>query len=100
MPRVTVIIPNFNHAPYLERRISSVLNQTYQDFEIIYIDDASTDESALVFAKFSSDRRIKAIINETNGGIPFKQWNKGVRLAQGEYIWIAESDDYADRNFL
>lgn len=100
MPRVTVIIPNFNHARFLEKRLSSVLNQTFQDFEIIYLDDGSTDESSQVFAKFAADPRIRAVVNEVNGGIPFKQWNKGVRQARGEYVWIAESDDYADNSFL
>jgi glycosyltransferase involved in cell wall biosynthesis len=100
MPKVSVVIPNFNHAQFLERRFKTVLDQTFQDFEIIYLDDGSTDNSAQVFARFSSDPRIRAVLNEANGGIPFKQWNKGVRLARGEYVWIAESDDYADSRFL
>jgi glycosyltransferase involved in cell wall biosynthesis len=100
MPKVSVIIPNYNHAQFLEQRIQSVLDQTYQDFEIIYLDDASTDNSNEVFAKFANNSRIRAIYNQTNSGSPFKQWNKGIRLAQGEYIWIAESDDYADRRLL
>ncbi|AFY90019.1 glycosyltransferase family 2 protein [Chroococcidiopsis thermalis] len=100
MPKVSVIIPNYNHAQFLEQRIQSVLDQTYQDFEIIYLDDASTDNSNEVFAKFANNSRIRAIYNQTNSGSPFKQWNKGIRLAQGEYIWIAESDDYADKRLL
>lgn len=100
MPKVSVIIPNYNHAQFLEQRIQSVLDQTYQDFEIIYLDDASTDNSNEVFAKFANNSRIRAIYNQTNSGSPFKQWNKGIRLAQGEYVWIAESDDYADKRLL
>ncbi|OWY69462.1 hypothetical protein B7486_20620 [cyanobacterium TDX16] len=100
MPKVSVIIPNYNHAQFLEKRIQSVLDQTYQDFEIIYLDDASTDNSNEVFAKFADNSRIRAIYNQTNSGSPFKQWNKGIRLAQGEYVWIAESDDYADKRLL
>lgn len=96
MPKISVIIPNYNHARFLEQRIQSVLEQTYQDFEIIYLDDASTDNSNGVFAKFADNPRIRAIYNQTNSGSPFKQWNKGVRHANGEYIWIAESDDYAE----
>lgn len=99
-PKVSVIIPNYNHARFLEKRIRSVLNQTCQDFEVIYLDDASTDNSAEIFAKFIDDRRIRAIVNPVNSGSPFKQWNKGVREAIGEYIWIAESDDYADERLL
>jgi len=100
MPKVSIVIPNFNHAQFLERRFKTVLNQSFQDFEIIYLDDGSTDDSAQVFAEFASDPRIRAVINEANSGITFKQWNKGVRLARGEYVWIAESDDYADPRFL
>jgi len=100
MPKVTVIIPNYNHARFLQQRIQSVLNQTYQDFEVIYLDDASTDNSNEVFASFADDQRVRAIYNETNSGSPFKQWNKGIRQATGEYIWIAESDDYADEKLL
>jgi glycosyltransferase involved in cell wall biosynthesis len=101
VPKVSVIIPNYNHSRFLEKRIQSVLNQTYQDFEVIYLDDASTDNSHQVFAKFVGDKRICATCyNQVNSGSPFKQWNKGVRKAKGEYVWIAESDDYADERLL
>lgn len=100
MPKVSVIIPNYNHAQFLEQRIQSILDQTFQDFEIIYLDDASTDNSNEVFAKFANNSRIRAIYNQINSGSPFKQWNKGIRLAQGDYVWIAESDDYADKRLL
>jgi glycosyltransferase involved in cell wall biosynthesis len=100
MCKVSVIVPNYNHLPYLERRLQSILDQTYQDFEIIFLDDASTDNSLEVFSKFSDNPRIRSILNDTNSGSPFKQWNKGIRGANGEYIWIAESDDYADPRFL
>ncbi|BAU13882.1 glycosyl transferase family protein [Leptolyngbya sp. NIES-3755] len=100
MPKVSVIIPNYNHARFLEQRIQSILNQTYQDFEIIYLDDASTDNSNEVFAQFKDDRRIRSILNQTNSGSPFKQWNKGIKAATGDYIWIAESDDYAAPDLL
>src|SRR6266850_3350257 len=100
MPKVTVVIPNFNHGRFLEKRIASVLSQTYQDFDVVYLDDASTDNSAQVAAKYLGDRRIQEVRNEVNSGRSFTQWNKGVRLAQGDYVWIAESDDYADERFL
>lgn len=100
MPKVSVIIPNYNHELFLRQRIQSILDQTYQDFEIIYLDDASTDNSNQVFSKFAEHPRIRAIYNQTNSGSPFKQWNKGILHAQGEYIWIAESDDYADKTLL
>lgn len=100
MPKVSVVIPNYNHARFLEKRINSVLNQTYQDFEILYLDDASTDNSEAVFAQFSGHPKIRVILNEVNSGSTFKQWNKGVREAAGEYIWFAEADDYADESLL
>jgi glycosyltransferase involved in cell wall biosynthesis len=101
MPKVSVIIPNYNHAQFLEQRIDSVLNQTFQDFEVIFLDDASTDNSFEVFYKYANHPKIShAIFNEINSGSTFKQWNKGLSLATGEYIWIAESDDYARIEFL
>lgn len=101
MPRVSVIIPNYNHAPFLEERLRSVLDQTYRDFEIIFLDDASTDDSREVFAPFSDDARVrKTLFNDTNSGSTYKQWNRGIREAEGELLWIAESDDSSDPAFL
>ncbi len=98
---VSVILPNYNHAPYLRQRIESILNQTYQDFELIILDDCSPDNSKDIIEEYRSNSHISHIIyNETNSGSTFKQWKKGIELAQGEYIWIAESDDYAELTFL
>jgi glycosyltransferase involved in cell wall biosynthesis len=100
MHKVTVIVPNYNHAQFLERRMESVLSQTFQDFEVIYLDDASTDNSDRVIAPFLVDRRIRIIRNTINSGSAFKQWNRGVREARGEYVWIAEADDSAEPTLL
>jgi glycosyltransferase involved in cell wall biosynthesis len=100
MPTVSVVIPNYNHARYLAQRIESVLRQSYQDFEVILLDDASTDDSRAVLSQYASDPRVRLEFNEVNSGTPFKQWNKGVSLARGKYVWIAESDDYADQKLL
>lgn len=100
MPKVTVIIPNFNHARYLPRRIESVLNQTCQDFEVVYLDDASTDDSDAVFARYAEHPKVRGVFNQKNSGSPFAQWNRGVAEAAGEYVWIAEADDAADPRFL
>ena len=100
MPTVSIIIPNYNHARFLRQRIESVLGQTYQDFELILLDDCSTDESRLILAEYADHPRVQIHINEINSGNTFKQWNKGVRLAEGEFVWIAESDDYADKKLL
>jgi glycosyltransferase involved in cell wall biosynthesis len=78
-------------------RIDSVVNQTYGDIEIIILDDCSTDNSSEIIEKYASkDNRIIKHYNTINTGSPFKQWKKGIDLAKGEFIWIAESDDYAD----
>jgi glycosyltransferase involved in cell wall biosynthesis len=100
MPKVSVIIPNYRHAPYLPRRIESVLNQTFTDIEVICMDDASPDNSREVIARYSGDPRVRTVFNEVNSGSTFKQWNKGARLACGQYIWFAESDDFADPGLL
>lgn len=101
MPRVSVIVPNYNHARYLRERMDSILAQTFTDFEIIYLDDASTDDSATVIAEYTGETRLAAVVNNpTNSGSPFAQWNRGVHLAQGDYIWLAEADDRAAPTFL
>ncbi len=98
---VSVIIPNYNHARYLPQRLESVLRQTVQDMEILLLDDYSSDDSRAILTDYAArDSRIRVVLNEQNSGSTFKQWNKGIALARGEYIWIAESDDVADLTFL
>jgi glycosyltransferase involved in cell wall biosynthesis len=100
MPRVTIITPNYNHARYLPQRLESILSQTYRDFELIVLDNASTDGSRAVIESYLHDPRARAVFNERNNGSPYKQWDLGLRLAKGEYVWIAESDDYAEPTLL
>lgn len=100
MPVVSIIIPNYNHAAFLRERIDTVLRQTYQDFEVIILDDASTDGSRQILETFAHHPRVVLRFNDENSGSTFKQWNKGVELAHGKYVWIAESDDSADYRFL
>lgn len=99
--KVSVIIPNYNHARYLERRIHSVLNQDYQDYEVLILDDQSTDDSYRIIQQYAEHPKVTGIIrNEANSGSTFKQWAKGIGLTQGEWIWIAESDDWCEKDFL
>lgn len=99
-PLISVIIPNFNHAPYLKQRIDSVLNQTYDNLEIFLLDDCSKDNSRKILLSYKNNPKVKEIIfNDKNSGSTFKQWEKGFELSHGEYIWIAESDDYCDAFF-
>ena len=100
-PLVSVIIPNYNHAAYLNERIDSVLNQTFRDFEVILLDDCSTDNSREIIESYRGHEKISQIeYNEVNSGSTFIQWKKGLDLAQGDWIWIAESDDFNDNSFI
>lgn len=101
MPLVSVIIPCYNHAKYLRQRIDSVLHQSFTDFEVILLDDCSTDNSFDIMQEYANSEPVAHIItNNTNSGTPFIQWQKGLKLAKGKYIWIAESDDFASNDFL
>lgn len=101
IPKVSVIIPNYNHAKYLSDRIKSVLHQSFRDLEVILLDDCSSDGSRDIIEKYAAkDARIRTYFSSTNSGSPFKQWHKGIQLAKGHLLWIAESDDYADKEFL
>jgi glycosyltransferase involved in cell wall biosynthesis len=99
-PKVSVIIPSYNHCRYLPERIDSVLGQTFGDFEVIILDDASTDGSHAVLARYHAKPRVRVVVNTRNSGSAFPQWNRGIGMAKGEYVWIAESDDSADPHFL
>jgi len=100
-PLVSVIVPNYNHARYIEQRLDSVFGQTYQNFEVIILDDCSTDNSLEVINRYKDNPHLSQIVvNETNSGSVFKQWDKGINLAKDELIWIAESDDYCELNML
>jgi glycosyltransferase involved in cell wall biosynthesis len=97
---VSVIVPNYNHARFLPQRLDSIFAQTFKNFEVIALDDASTDNSREVLEHYAAKNLMQLVFNEKNSGGPFVQWQKGAQLAQGEYLWIAESDDYADARFL
>ncbi len=98
---VSVIIPNYNHAAFLKQRIDSVLNQTFQDFELIILDDCSSDNSREILSSYQFHPKVSHLVfNESNSGSPFIQWDKGINLACGKYIWIAESDDWCEPTLL
>lgn len=90
---VSVIIATYNRASLLERAIKSVLNQTFKNFELIIVDDGSTDNTCELVNQFIQiDSRVKYIWQENSGG-PAKPRNMGIRKAKGEYITILDSDD-------
>lgn len=99
-PTVSVIIPNYNHAAFLPDRLASVLEQTLPAHEIILLDDASTDGSRAIAARFAAEHGCTLIANAENSGCAFAQWRRGIERARGKYVWIAESDDQADPRFL
>jgi glycosyltransferase involved in cell wall biosynthesis len=98
---VSIIIPNYNHESFLQKRLQTVLEQTYQNFEIIILDDASSDKSLTILNQYKNHSKVSHfIVNKKNSGSPFIQWGKGINLAKGDLIWIAESDDFSDLFFL
>jgi glycosyltransferase involved in cell wall biosynthesis len=100
MPKVSIVLPNYNYARYLDERIQSLLAQTYRDFELIIIDDASTDNSLDVIRKYVSDERVKTKFYSQNSGFAYKRWNDGANLATGEYILFAGADDTCEPDLL
>lgn len=100
--RVSVIVPNYNYAEYLRERLRSIIEQTYPIFEIIILDDASTDNSLEIIDQCLSETDIDSSlhINSVNSNSVFTQWQRGVELAKGDLIWICEADDIADIHFL
>lgn len=101
MPSVSVVVPNYNHARFLEERVESILGQTFRDYELILLDDGSGDGSREMVLRYGERfPRIRVYLNDRNGGSPFRQWDFGVRQAAGGYVWIAESDDAAAPTFL
>lgn len=101
-PFVSIIVPNYNHAPYLKERLDSIYNQTYKNFEVILLDDCSKDNSRDILRDYAEkySENTTMLFNDANQGKVFKQWNKGLQAAKGDLIWIAESDDYCKENFL
>lgn len=90
-PKVTVAIPTYNRAHYLKEAIDSVLNQTFQDYELLILDNASTDNTSEVVSSYK-DERIQYVRNENNIG-PINNFNKAIDLANGDYLIIFHDDD-------
>jgi glycosyltransferase involved in cell wall biosynthesis len=92
-PLISVIMPVYNCVLYIEQSINSILKQTFEDFELIIIDDCSFDGTIEILKKFA-DSRIKIIKNLSNEGVSTST-NKGFKLAQGKYIARMDGDDIA-----
>ena len=102
-PQVSVIVPNYNHAGFLHQRLNSIYAQQGNvDFEVILLDDGSTDGSQEIIEAYAREYPdiTRVEINQENTGSPFAQWARGIRLARAPLVWIAESDDFCDLDFL
>ena len=92
---VSVIVASYNHAEYLERRMDSLLSQTYEKIEILVIDDCSSDNSLGILYKYKSNPKVKLLVREKNGG-----WitvsNQGLEMSSGEFVIFANCDDDCD----
>ena len=105
--KVSVIVPNYNYGRYIRKRIQSILRQTYPIYELIVLDDASTDGSAEMAKSIVLDLKtqnpnikVQFVGNQKNSGKAMMAWEKGLDLAKGDYIWIAEADDLCSPRFL
>ncbi|KAL6608589.1 nucleotide-diphospho-sugar transferase [Neocallimastix sp. 'constans'] len=97
---LSIIVPVYNTGPFLDRCIKSILNQTFKDYELIFVDDASTDNSLNKLKKYrETDNRIKIIHSEINKG-PGGTRNIGIDNAEGEFVGFVDSDDYIDKSFF
>jgi len=98
MPRITVAIPTYNRVKYLPQAVQSVLDQTFKDFELLIVDNASTDETADIVRSFK-DKRIVYHQNEQNIGM-INNWNRCIDFSKGKYLIILGDDDKLYPNFL
>lgn len=105
--KVSVVVPNYNYKKYISSRLNEIMGQTYPVSEVIIIDDGSTDGSVDVIKEKVAelkdeypDVKFETVLNEKNSGSVFSQWQKGVKMASGDYIWIAEVDDSSSFKFL
>ena len=98
-PYFSIILPIYNVAPYLERCVQSVLDQNYRDYELILVDDGSTDASPEICDRLASQHDCIQVIHKENGGLASAR-NAGTQMAQGEYIWWVDSDDWISQDAL
>lgn len=102
VPSLSVIVPNYNHGKFLKQRLDSIYKQTFKDIEVILLDDVSTDNSIEILNSYHAENKhiTRRIFNKVNSGSVFLQWKKGIEESKSDLIWIAESDDYSELNFI
>lgn len=94
-PLISVVFTSYNHERFLRQAINSLLNQTFNDFELIIVDDCSTDGSQNILLEYESDKRVCLNLLKVNSGSYVKASNYGATLARGKYIMFAQCDDFA-----
>lgn len=100
IPFFSVVMPVYNVAPYLEKAIESVINQSFTDFEIILVNDCSPDNSAEICKQYSEKyENIKVVTHEVNKGLSQAR-NTGFKEVTGKYVWFMDSDDYVDTDLF
>jgi glycosyltransferase involved in cell wall biosynthesis len=102
-PGISVVLPYFNHQKYIKKRLESIIDQRIPIEQIIALNDASSDNGFTLVTNFLRKQDIlvaKVLVNEINSGNVFKQWSEGVSNSTSEFIWITETDDFADPHFL
>lgn len=97
--KFSVIVPLYNKAEYIERTLQSILNQSYRSFELIVVDDGSTDDSYIIAESLLRDIANARIAKQKNSGVAVAR-NHGVELSNGEYVCFLDSDDWWDGDFL
>ena len=102
LKKISCIVPNYQYERYLPERLESIVKQDYPLYEIVFLDDCSTDGSLQVAEKILAGTEIdsKILTNEKNSGSVFRQWFKGIEAAKGDFVWIAEADDACAPEFL
>lgn len=98
MPYFSVIIPSYNRAHIIKRAIQGVLEQTFQDFEIVIVDDGSVDNTEKIIQEYSNDKRIKYVFQNNSGVCAAR--NFGAKLAKGEFLVFLDSDDEVEKSWL
>ncbi|MCO1360003.1 glycoside hydrolase family 99-like domain-containing protein [Burkholderia multivorans] len=100
--RVSVVVPSYNYERYIGERLDSVLKQTYPIYELIVLDDNSSDGSVRVIREHLANQSVdnRLLVNSVNSGSVFAQWKRGVEFAKGDFVWIAEADDLSHPEFL
>ena len=97
--RFSVIMPLYNKAPYVSKAIRSILNQSFSDFELVIVDDGSTDESAEIAEQTIEGNKNCRLIRQENTGVSTAR-NNGVSVSNGDYLCFLDADDWWEQTYL